>query len=234
MKTALSITLISLMAITLLLACKHSSTEVTPAGPTPGGGNNPAPDTALCFERDILPIFISNCAKSGCHDAATRQDGYEFTSYQTITAKKFRPGNPRETELYEKITENDHDDIMPPPPNAPLSNKEITLIYNWIARGAPNTRDCKSACDSSAFTFSQTIQPLLNQYCKGCHNTTGASGGVNLDNYNGVKTVAASGRLMNVITHRPGVPAMPQGGNKLSDCQIKQVEKWISAGALNN
>lgn len=232
----LRLTGLALLPLTLALACTHTNNDVQPVNPPPGGGGgggNTA-DTALCFERDILPIFISNCAKSGCHDAASRQDGYEFTSYQTITAKKFTPGNPSKTELYEKITEDDHEDRMPPPPNAPLSRESINLIYSWIARGAPNTTGCRSGCDSNAYTFSASIQPLLNQYCKGCHNTVTASGGVMLDSYNGAKTVATSGKLLQVINHAPGVPAMPQGGNKLSACQIKQVAQWINAGALNN
>ncbi|MGN6567177.1 MAG: hypothetical protein ACTHJ0_04455, partial [Flavipsychrobacter sp.] len=24
-------------------------------------------DTTVCFQRDVLPIFLSSCAKSGCH-----------------------------------------------------------------------------------------------------------------------------------------------------------------------
>jgi len=27
---------------------------------------------------------------------------------------------------------------------------------------------------------------------------------------------------------------MPQNGNKLSDCNITKIEKWITAGAPNN
>src|SRR5690349_8075119 len=91
-----------LIAVALIIggSCVHKST-IEPAGNTTtgtggtgdttngGGGGTNSGDTALCFERDILPIFQSNCAKSGCHDAASAQDGYVFTSYQTITAKKF-------------------------------------------------------------------------------------------------------------------------------------------------
>lgn len=230
---------LAILPVLLLLACKHSSNDVQPGTPGPGtggggGGGTTPQDTTLCFERDILPIFIANCAKSGCHDAVSRQDGYEFTSYKTITAKKFKAGDPFDTELYEKITETRPDKRMPQPPNAPLTSKEITLIYNWIKEGAKNTTGCTSNCDSNNVTFSKGIQPLVNQYCRGCHNSTGQSGGVNLDNYNGVKAVALDGRLLNAIKHAPGAPAMPRGGNKLSDCQIRQVEKWILAGTLNN
>ena len=75
---------------------------------------------------------------------------------------------------------------------------------------------------------------MLEFYCKGCHNSTTATSGVILDNYSGVKTVAANGKLLGVIKRLPGFPAMPKNGNKLSDCQIRQLEKWIAAGAQNN
>lgn len=226
----------------LTIGCKHTNTEVQPApsnnNPGGNGGNGGDPgnevDTSLCFERDILPIFISNCAKAGCHDAASRQEGYEFTSYATITAKKFYPGNPEGTELYEKITEDKADKIMPPKPNAPLTSQQISLIYEWIRRGAPNTTGCKSNCDSNAILFAKDIQPIFNQYCKGCHSTSSPSLGISLDNYTGVNAVVSDGRLLKAINHLTGASPMPKGGNKLSACRIRQIEKWVAAGAQNN
>jgi hypothetical protein len=220
-------------------ACEHAATEVTPTSPTnppdttnTGGGT--VPDTSLRFERDILPVFISNCAKSGCHDAASRQDGYEFTSYATITAKKFVPGEPDETELYEKITENDHDKIMPPPPNAPLTTVQIGKIYEWIRRGAPNTTGCQVLCDPTAFLYARDIQPVFRQYCTGCHSAAVSSGGIALDGHSGAAAIALNGKLMSAIRHLPGASPMPQGGDMLPDCKIWQIEKWVASGAPNN
>lgn len=220
----------------MIAACQHEKDLPQPAGNGNGNGNGngTGTDTALCFERDILPIFISNCAKAGCHDAASAQEGFVFTSYQTITSKEFEPGDLDDTELYEKITENDPDKIMPPPPNAPLSSTQKALIRSWILRGAPNTTGCAPNCDSNNFAFAAGIQPLLNQYCTGCHSGAAPSGGVTLNNYSGVSTVANNGKLLGVIRHQPGFPPMPQGGNQLSACQIRQVEKWVAAGAPNN
>lgn len=247
---AIRIVLILAAFATGVLACKTAPIDVQPSsGGNAGGGNsgggtgggnggggggsNPG-DTALCFERDILPIFISNCAKSGCHDAASRQDGYVFTSYQTITSKKFKAGNARETELYEKITENDPDDIMPPPPNPRLSGQQIALIGRWINEGAKNTTGCKPLCDSNKFAFAADIQPILNNYCRGCHNAAAPSGGIALDSYNGASNVALNGRLYGAISHSAGFSAMPQGSAKLDDCTIARVRAWIQAGAPNN
>lgn len=221
-------------------ACTHSPsvTPATPANNNTGGGNNGGGnnviDTALCFERDVLPVFISNCAKSGCHDAATRAEGYQFTDYASITSKKFVPGNPEETELYEKITENKASDIMPPPPYPKLTAAQTKLIYDWIKRGAPNTTGCATGCDSNAFAFATNIQPILDKNCKGCHSSAAPSGGVVLDTYAGVSAVVNNGKLLLAINHQPGASAMPQGGAKLSHCNITQIEKWIAAGAANN
>src|SRR6188768_2178943 len=122
---------VALILIFIVGSCTHQNVDVTPTTPpvivippVDSPDNDDNVDTALCFERDILPIFISNCAVSGCHDAATRQEGYEFTSYATITAKKFEPGDPEDTELYEKITEHDADERMPPPPRARLNDDQ--------------------------------------------------------------------------------------------------------------
>lgn len=217
--------------VLLVNACKHPANDVKPVIPPTAN----QPDTALCFERDVLPVFQANCAIRSCHsgeDANSRQEGFVLNSYQTITTKDFVAGNPGKTKIYKAITENDRDEKMPLGMD-PLTPAEVDLIYRWIAMGAPNT-GCTTDCDSSKFTFSGAVQPLLNFYCKGCHNSKTSSTGVILDNYNDVRTVATNGQLLGAIRQSPGFAAMPQGGNKLSDCQVRQVENWIASGALND
>lgn len=233
-RTIISITLTAVLLICLFVSCKHDA-SILP-GPANSGMDttSSSADTGICFTRDILPIFISSCAKSGCHDAASQQKGYIFTSYETITAKKFTPGNPDETELYEVITESDADDIMPRPPNPPLTNEQITMIRNWILQGAPNSSGCNSNCDSTQFTFSGTIAPMINKYCRGCHNSGLSSGGYNFETYEGVISAVSANRILGALNHEPGYVSMPKGGNKLSDCEISQFKKWIENGALNN
>ena len=38
---------------------------------------------------------------------------------------------------------------------------------------------------------------------------------------------------MGAITHATGFIPMPNGGGKLADCEISQLQKWIDNGALN-
>ena len=210
-------------------SCKHE----IPVSPT---GNYPIDTitTGVCFQSDILPLFQSNCAKSGCHDAATRTEGYQLNSYASIISRGINPGNAGSSKIYEVINDNDPGKVMPPPPNQPLTAAQKSLIAAWITEGARNTINCNNSCDSSIFTYSGSILPMLQSNCLGCHSGTAASGGfIVLDSYINVKTQVTNGRLYASVAHT-GPNPMPKDGNKLSDCKIAQLRKWIEAGAQNN
>lgn len=216
-----------------LFSCKHDS-FIKPLEPK-GNDTHTSVDTGICFERDILPIFTSNCAMSGCHDVGTASEGFVFNNYENITSKDFTAGNPYDTELFEKITEDDPDKIMPPPPREALNASQIALIKRWIEEGAKNSSGCNSnGCDTSNVTFGTIIQPIINTNCKGCHNTASAGGGFNFEAYDGIKAAIDANKLLGSIKHLSGYIAMPQGGRQLSDCNIRQIEIWIADGALNN
>jgi mono/diheme cytochrome c family protein len=83
-------------------------------------------------------------------------------------------------------------------------------------------------------TYSNDVQPILEANCYSCHGNGNINGGVTLDNYAGVKAVADNGFLVGVITHAAGYPPMPDGGGKLSDCNINKIKDWINRGATNN
>ncbi|MDX9906182.1 MAG: c-type cytochrome domain-containing protein [Bacteroidales bacterium] len=195
------------------------------------------PDTVY-FEMDVLPILMSSCGKSGCHDA-TAQDGVRLDSYTAVMGSDvITPGNPNDSELYEKITETDPEDIMPPPPDSPLDPAQMEIIRKWIAQGAQNLY-CDAACDTVNVTFSGTIWPeIIQKHCFGCHNGPNASGGIHLENYNDVSAAAnilpgQPGSLMGAITHAAGNSPMPQNQPQLPDCKISQVRNWISLGKPN-
>jgi cytochrome c553 len=243
----------------LVVACRHESNLPQPgtAGSGTNGNNNGNDstgndnnennddtsttnplDTSLCFERDILPIFRTSCAKSGCHDAASHEEGYVLDSYSNIMNSGdddgIVPGDASESEIYEAITEDDIDKRMPRYPNPPLSSAQKSLIRRWINEGAQNGTNCAVLCDTMNFAFNAYIQPIFQQNCAGCHNANLSSGGVRLSDHSGVSAVALDGRLIGAIKHLSGFTAMPQGSPKLSDCKIRQVEKWVQAGAPNN
>jgi hypothetical protein len=57
---------------------------------------------------------------------------------------------------------------------------------------------------------------------------------VQLDSYSAVKLQIDNKKLFGSINHDPGFKAMPPTGNKMSECNIFIVKKWIDNGALNN
>jgi hypothetical protein len=252
-RTGLAIFVMAIFAA----GCKHEPLVVTPVpvdttgnnGGNNNGGNNGGggggtggqvdacdPDSVY-FENDILPILISNCAKSGCHDAASHEDGVILDSYEHVmNTADVDPFDLDGGKLYEAITEDDSDDRMPPPPNAPLTSEQIALIAKWIMQGALNISCDVNAgsCDTSNVTYSGTIAPILQLYCTGCHSGSLLSGGIDLSVYTGVAAVAMNGSLEGAITHAAGYTPMPFGGNQLPDCEISQIIAWIDDGAPNN
>jgi uncharacterized membrane protein len=192
------------------------------------------PDTVY-FQQQVLPVFISNCAMSGCHDAASRQEGVVLTDYNNIiNTGDVRPFNPSNSDIWEKINDNDPSDRMPPPPKNPLSQEQKDLVKKWILQGARNNSCSASACDVTNVTFNSTIRPTINNKCVGCHSGRAPQGGFSFDTYAGVKAKVDDGRLWGAVNHLPGYSPMPKGGAKLSNCEINQFRKWIEAGAPNN
>ena len=89
-------------------------------------------------------------------------------------------------------------------------------------------------CDTANATYSSKVQPVIQNNCYTCHSGSAPQGNVNLEGFANLKSFADNGMLIGVITHAPGFPPMPQGGNKLNACDIMNIQTWINQGALNN
>jgi len=215
MRKLVSSLMVAMVLLAAIQSCEHSALDNA--------------SSTICFERDIQPIFNSKCAMSGCHDAVSREEGYVLTNYETITSRGIVKRNASRSEVYEVIADGE----MPPRKYPKLTTEEMNLIKDWINSGAKNGTNCPSTgCDTTVYSFSGQIQPMLNKYCVGCHNASNASMNVNLSNYTGVKASISQG-LLRSIDHSGYYP-MPKGGTKLIPCEITQVSKWIQTGAPNN
>ncbi len=198
---------------------------------------DPCDPEVVYFERDILPLFQTNCAFSGCHNEASAQDDVILTNYENVMnsdiVEAFRLDN---SDLYEVLTEDDEDDRMPPPPASRLSSEDINTIAEWILQGATNeTCDFEEEdCDLEMVTYSEEIVSILEEGCISCHSESTVSGGVRLDNYQQVAIVAENGRLLGAVSWSPDYINMPFGGTQIDDCYIQQIETWIDAGFPNN
>lgn len=229
LRSSFPLVLTFILTSMLFMQCKHEPDFIVEPEPKPCD-----PDSVY-FENEVLPILQSSCALSGCHDVASAQEGIVLNSYETLmNSNVIVPGNPDDSELFEKITEDDPDKRMPPPPALPLSAEQQETIRKWISQGARNNSCEGDGCDSTQAGFAQVIFPLIQDHCFGCHSGGSPQGGILLSGHSSIAAVAATGQLLGAISHSPGYSAMPKNGNKLSDCQIAQVKKWINDGTPNN
>lgn len=109
---------ISLLAI----SCKHDKTDISTFKDT-------------CFNTEVLPIFVNNCAMSGCHNAGGGESGFVLDSYSGIK-EGISAGDPLNSEIYKVIT-NEWINMMPP--KNPLTQDQRTIIRLWIEQGALET-----------------------------------------------------------------------------------------------
>jgi hypothetical protein len=211
-----------LLAFVFSMGCKHELPEPPPENCDPN---------KVYFSKDIAPLLLSNCAMPGCHDAATSADGVNLSSYEALMNSGIINTNaPFNGDFWEVLTETDPDKRMPP--SGPLSQSQLDLIQDWLSQGAPNSI-CIEGCDTTQFTWTGSIQPIIQTKCLGCHNATTQNGGINLSSYAQVKTIALNGLLYNAVTGSSGVQQMPPA-NPLSACENSQIQHWIQAGAPEN
>jgi len=91
-----------------------------------------------------------------------------------------------------------------------------------------------TSCDTTNITYSGAVVPILQNNCYTCHNSVNQQGGIILDNYSDLQTVINNGRFRGSINHLSGYSPMPQGGEKLNDCNLTLINKWLDDGAPNN
>jgi hypothetical protein len=141
---------LALAAGAVWLGCPGNGTGLDENG-NPLGSQVGCPD-AICFERDIQPIFTANCALSGCHAGTSPQQGQNLSdglAYQNIVnvnsnerpgMKRVLPFQPDSSYLVHKI-QGDQASVggqggQMPLGMTPLTQQQINLIRAWITAGA--------------------------------------------------------------------------------------------------
>ncbi len=198
----------------LFCGCKHDPAEPVTQVPILGD--------SICFNTQILPLFVSNCAMTACHNTISKADGYQFTDYAGI---KVGINNGK---ILETIKATDPGDRMPPA--GPLPAAQIQLIEKWIAQGATE-KICTNNCDTFMVKYTTHIASVISTNCLGCHSGAATSGGgIKLDSYSHVQSQTMNGKLICSVQQAGGCSPMPKYANKLSFCDIRKIELWKAAG----
>jgi uncharacterized membrane protein len=188
---------------------------------------------SVYFQYDVMPILVSACARSGCHDAITRESGYVLTDYANTMKKGVVAGKATSSKVYTEIVNGS----MPPRGlGITVTAAQQATIAKWINQGAKNL-NCNpnyGKCDTvGGAKFATFVQPIVKNQCEGCHIGTGAGGGIKLSTYTEIKASVATGKFWGSIIQASGFSAMPKGA-KLSACELAKIDSWIKRGALNN
>ena len=86
----------------------------------------------------------------------------------------------------------------------------------------------------SIVSYQTKVAPIIQKNCFTCHSSASNISGILLETHDQLKFYADNGYLYGTISHAAGFNAMPNGGTKLSDCDIATIQKWINTGAKDN
>lgn len=95
------------------------------------------------YNRDVQPLLSDTCFHCHGPDANTRKAKLRLDTREGLFANidgtpLVAPGNPEGSLLFQRVTETDPDEVMPPPDNhKQLSAAHISTLRNWIEQGAP-------------------------------------------------------------------------------------------------
>jgi hypothetical protein len=230
-----------ILLLSAVAACKHQP-ELVIVENLGNGGNpdtltiNPHPcdPDSVYFNSQVLPILVSNCAMTDCHDAITAEDDIRLYSYAALMGSDIvTPGDAGDSDMIEVLTETG-DNLMPPSDmGGPLSAEQIGILTQWVNQGAQNN-SCTPDCDPTQFSFAANLQPTIELACVGCHSGSSPDGGIALETYAQIQAVALDGRLMHSLQGTGGYLIMPDNTLGLPACNIAQFQLWVNAGAPNN
>jgi hypothetical protein len=88
-------------------------------------------------------------------------------------------------------------------------------------------------CDTAAYSYTLTIEPIIVSNCNKCHSIRSApslGGNIITEGYANLSALAKTGKLIGAVTHDKRYSAMPKGAAKLSYCDITFIKRWVADG----
>ena len=110
------------------------------------------------------------------------------------------------------------------------------LLYGcfYDKEGEMHPLGANNVCDTNNVTYSNQVMIIINTNCNSsnCH----AGGVLHFDfrTWDDLNNAALSGFLMGSVKHLSGFPPMPSSSFQISPCQIRTLQIWVDAGALQN
>ncbi len=184
---------------------------------------------SVYFVNQVLPIMVTYCANSGCHDPVSAEAGLNLTTYAGITeGNRVIHGSPSQSQIFQRITSTNPNLKMPPEGYAAPDERQIEIIRKWIEQEGRNN-ECAESCSKEGITYTAQVREIIADYCAGCHGGDNPEGELALQTYEEVRTIGASGALVGTIRRHTGFIPMPLYGS-MKDCKVDQIVTWVNDG----
>ena len=191
------------------------------------------------FERDVEPIFKTNCYS--CH-GGTAMVGLDLRTATSILRGSHEgpvvaKHAPEASLLYRKVSRR----MMPPPAfNLKLTDSEIDTVRRWIEAGAPSDEEATIAAKREEETarFEELALPIFEDRCFACHAADQPMGGLDLRTVQSVlkgseggPVISDLGSIKSILIRKLTSREMPPPGmgQPLSDGEIRTLARWIDA-----
>ena len=84
-------------------------------------------------------------------------------------------------------------------------------------------------------SYQTHVLPLLEKhYCVACHEAADPAGGITLEGYGRLLDYIEDGSILASIRYESGYEPMPQDYDRMPDCEVEMIAKWIEQGYENN
>ncbi len=208
----------------------------------------PAPDSEAYFNQFVRPILESSCTH--CHGKDEAKGDLRLDSLEAILkggdgGTALVPGKPEKSPLYTTtVLEPNHDDIMPPSKEPPLTKIQTEKLGEWIKAGAKWPQGLVLA-QEPRMQFARDIKPVLEQNCVACHKADKNEGGLdmttlahNLKGGDSSPSLAPFDEKNSLSLVRALLPAddddlMPpkKKGGPLPKETLQKLQLWVKQGA---
>jgi hypothetical protein len=100
---------------------------------------SPVPQTPIDFNRDVQPLFQKRCYE--CHGEKKQKSGLRLDRKSSVFTggdsgkPAVMPGKSTESPLFQRVTSDDQDEVMPPKGER-LTAEQLSLLKAWIDQGA--------------------------------------------------------------------------------------------------
>ena len=195
----------------------------------------------------VREILHRNCYECHGQDPKKPEKNLNILNHQQLLDSARRivvSGAPDHSRLIQRIA----DGSMPPEEEETrlprVSEHELTILRDWILGGAPPLPPVDPAHPApTAVPYSELAQKtkaIFQKHCYQCHNYKDAKGGIKILHHRllvSVRKVVVPGRpdeseLYHVITTSNDKERMPpEGETRLTPEEIREIRRWIEAGA---